>query len=93
MKEYWIYILTNKSGTLYTGVTSDLRQRVHQHKEKQFKGFTERYNIDKLVYCEVHQSVHDAIRREKQLKGWRRAKKIVLIEESNPEWRDLSEDL
>jgi len=93
VKEYWVYILTNKSGTLYVGVTSDLRRRIQQHRTKEFGGFTAKYNIDKLVYCEVHQSVHDAIGREKQLKGWRREKKISLIEESNPKWRDLSESL
>ncbi|MDK1021979.1 MAG: GIY-YIG nuclease family protein [Candidatus Hydrogenedentes bacterium] len=93
MTEYWVYILTNKSGTLYIGVTSDIHKRIHQHKEKQIEGFTKKYNIDQLVYCETHQSIHDAIRREKQLKGWLRAKKIALIEKSNPEWRDLSGDL
>ncbi|MCH8204318.1 MAG: GIY-YIG nuclease family protein [Candidatus Hydrogenedentes bacterium] len=93
MKEYAVYILTNKSRTLYTGVTSDICRRVRQHKTKDTKGFRQKYNIDRLVYCEVHQSVHDAIRREKQIKGWLRAKKIGLIEESNPNWRDLSDDI
>ncbi|MDK1021978.1 MAG: GIY-YIG nuclease family protein [Candidatus Hydrogenedentes bacterium] len=93
MKEFVVYIMTNKSGTLYTGVTSDVHRRVEQHKAKETKGFTQKYNIDQLVYCEVHQSVHDAIRREKQIKGWRRTKKIALIEESNPKWRDLSDEL
>ncbi len=93
MKEYAVYILTNKSGTLYTGVTSDIRGRIHQHKAKETRGFTQKYNIDRLVYCEVHPSVHDAIWREKQIKDWLRAKKIAPIEESNPKWRDLSDDV
>ena len=88
------YIVTNKKrGTLYTGVTSDLAVRVYQHKTKVFKGFTSRYNLDKLVWFEEHPRIVDAIAREKQIKGWTRKKKITLIEDYNPLWRDLYEFL
>lgn len=91
MKQYYIYIMTNKSGTLYTGVTDDLERRVHEHKKRLTEGFTKRYNITKLVYYEVTNDVHAAIKREKQVKGWLRRKKIALIEAMNPHWTDLSE--
>jgi putative endonuclease len=86
MKSYCVYIMTNKSKTLYTGVTSDLEQRVYEHKNKIIPGFTSKYNLTKLVYYEEYSDVHLAIEREKQIKGWLRAKKIVLIEAENPEW-------
>ena len=89
---YYVYILTNKANTVfYIGVTSDIEQRIWQHKEKIFKGFTSRYNCNKLVYFENFQWVHDAIAREKQLKGGSRQKKIDLIVKENPSWSDLSE--
>jgi putative endonuclease len=84
--------MTNKSKTLYIGVTSNLMRRVREHKEKLIEGFTSKYNIHILVYYESTSNVHAALDREKQLKGWLRAKKIVLIESMNPEWKDLSEE-
>jgi putative endonuclease len=92
MKPGYIYILTNKNNTtLYVGVTSNLTQRMHQHKEKHDKkSFTARYNIDKLVYYEAFQMIGDAIAREKQLKAGSRAKKIALIEKENSAWNDLT---
>ena len=91
-KEYYVYIMTNKSKTLYTGVTNDLVRRVYEHKSKIISGFTSRYNITKLVYFEAGDNINVAIAREKQIKGWLRAKKIALIESINPNWKDLSED-
>lgn len=93
MKDYYVYIITNKSKTLYTGVSNNLTRRVYEHKHKLVKGFTKKYNIDKLVYFEVFNNVDDAIRREKQIKGWLRKKKITLIESINPQWKDLSDGL
>jgi len=91
MKEYYVYIMTNRSRTLYTGITGDLERRVWQHKQKEGSRFTAKYNIRFLVYYERFPDVRDAISREKQIKGWLRAKKIVLIESLNSEWKDLSE--
>ena len=82
--------MTNKSGTLYTGVTNDLGRRVYEHKKKLVSGFTAKYNIDRLVYYEATEDVNAAISREKQIKGWLRAKKIALIDSMNPQWADLS---
>lgn len=83
--------MTNKGNTtLYTGVTSSIVGRVRQHKDREVKGFTSRYNMTKLVYFEEHQYVQDAIAREKQIKAGSRKKKIDLIESTNPEWKDLS---
>jgi putative endonuclease len=82
--------MTNKSRTLYTGVTNDLERRVYEHKQKLVAGFTAKYNIDRLVYYEATEDVNAAISREKQIKGWLRAKKIALIESMNPDWVDLS---
>jgi len=93
MKRCHVYIVTNKTRTLYTGVTSLLRFRVNQHKEKVFPGFTSKYKIYKLVYFEEFSDIRDAIAREKQIKGLLRSKKIALIESINPEWKDLSEGL
>ncbi len=90
-KQYYAYIMTNRSGTLYIGVTNDLVRRVYQHKTKQIEGFTKRYHLTKLVYYEVGEDVREAIAREKQLKGWRRSKKLALINSSNPKWNDLSD--
>jgi putative endonuclease len=92
MTDYYVYIMTNHSRTLYTGVTNNLKRRVAEHKSKIVPGFTRKYNIDKIVYFEVTNDVYSAITREKQIKGWARKKKIALIESANPEWRDLSED-
>ena len=90
MKNYYVYIMTNKSKTLYTGVTNDLTRRVYEHKHKLIPGFTQKYNITKLVYYEETSDIHAAIAREKQSKGWLREKKINLIESMNPNWVDLS---
>lgn len=90
-QHHYVYIMTNRSRTLYTGVTNDLRRRVYEHKHKLVPGFTEKYNITRLVYFEETPNVQAALAREKQIKGWLRAKKIALIEDANPEWRDLSE--
>lgn len=88
---YCVYIMTNHSRTLYVGVTSELEKRVQQHKQKLIPGFTARYNIGILVYYEMTSDVRAAIAREKQIKGWLRAKKVALIESVNPHWEDLSE--
>jgi len=90
-RTYYVYILTNRSGTLYTGFTGALRTRVLQHRTKQVEGFTQRYRIDRLLYYETFRDVWSAIEREKQIKGWVRRKKLELIATMNPEWRDLSE--
>jgi putative endonuclease len=90
LKTYYVYILTNRSKTLYTGVTNNLIRRIYEHKQKLITGFTEKYKIDRLVYYEETSNVEAAIAREKQIKGWLREKKIVLIESMNPEWKDLS---
>ena len=84
--------MSNKSSTLYTGVTNDLERRVHQHKCKSIEGLTKRYNITRLVYFESTDDGTVAIAREKQIKGMLRNKKIELIKTLNPEWKDLSED-
>ena len=87
--QYWAYIMSSLSGTLYIGVTSDLELRVWQHKTGVFEGFSKKYSCTRLVYREEFDSVFKAISREKQLKGWRRSKKIALIERQNPRWEDL----
>ncbi len=87
---YYIYILTNKNNTvIYTGVTNDLVRRIHEHKNKLIKGFTEKYNVDKLVYYEVFDFIELAIKREKQIKGYSRSKKDLLIDQKNPERKEL----
>lgn len=94
MKQPAVYILASKrNGTLYIGVTSDVVQRVSQHKEDVSDGFTKKYGVHQLVYCKYHESMEDAIAREKQLKKWNRAWKLRLIEEKNPEWRDILDTL
>ena len=86
----YVYIMTNKHNTvLYTGVTNDLIRRVYEHKEKLVKGFTKKYNVNKLVYYEIADEIYYAIEREKQIKGGSRQKKIDLILSMNPEWKDL----
>ncbi len=84
--------MTNKSRTLYTGMTNNLKRRVSEHKAKQVQGFTQKYNITRLIYYESFNYAQDAITREKQIKGWLRIKKINLIESVNPKWKDISED-
>ena len=92
-QQYYLYIITNKTyGTLYIGVTNDLERRIFEHKNKLLEGFTKRYGLDKLVYFESFQYVNDDIKREKNIKKWKRQWKIDLIEESNPNWKDLSKD-
>jgi putative endonuclease len=91
MKTYSVYIMASKSRTLYTGVTSNLPQRVWQHREKRLPGFSAKYNTTRLVYFENFSEVLSAIQREKQIKGWLRSKKIALIESANRDWKDLSE--
>ncbi|MCX7839585.1 MAG: GIY-YIG nuclease family protein [Anaerolineae bacterium] len=92
MKNYYVYIMANRTRMLYTGVTNNLERRVYEHKNRIIPGFTSRYNITRLVYYEVFSDIRDAIAREKQIKGWLRAKKIALIESMNPKWNDLSEE-
>jgi len=87
---YFVYIVASLSRTLYIGVTNDLVRRVHEHKMKEVRGFTASYNINRLVWFEEFANPSDAIAREKQLKNWRRDKKIQLIESVNPSWEDLS---
>lgn len=90
-KTYYTYILASKkNGTLYIGITSDLEKRIVEHKTKTFKGFTEKYDVNMLVYFEIFSDVYDAIAREKQLKKWNRKWKIELIEKTNPTWEDLA---
>jgi len=92
--QYYVYLLTNYNNTvIYTGVTSDLQQRVWQHREKFVEGFTKRYNVWKLAYYEVAEDVMAAIEREKQIKAGSRRKKVALIEAENPTWRDLYHEL
>ena len=81
---YYVYIMANLHGTLYTGVTGDLQKRVFEHKNKLIPGFTKKYNIDRLVYFEETSDIREAIVREKQIKSWRRSKKIALIKSTNP---------
>jgi len=84
--------MTNESKTLYVGVTNNLQRRVYEHKNKMIQGFTSKYNITKVVYFEVFNDIESSIKREKQIKGWLRKKKIDLIESMNPDWNDLSEE-
>ena len=91
---YYVYILTNKNhSVLYTGVTGNIERRMYEHKNKLIEGFTKRYNADKLVFFEAFNNVNDALEAEKKIKGWKREKKVSLIEGINPSWNDLSIDL
>jgi putative endonuclease len=90
MRTFYVYIMAGKYRTLYAGMTNDLERRVFEHKHKLTPGFTSKYNINRLVYIETFNHVRDAIRREKQIKGWLRARKVALIISSNPTWKDLS---
>ncbi len=89
-KTYFVYIMSNVSKMLYTGVTNDLEHRVFQHKTKEVDGFTKKYNIHRLVYFEAFGNIPEAIAREKQIKGWLRKRKVALIESVNPDWKDLA---
>jgi putative endonuclease len=91
-RTYYVYILASLSGVLYTGVTNSLHRRVAQHRLKQIPGFTKKYNVTRLVYCETFGDVRVAIAREKEIKAWRRAKRVALIGSMNPKWADLAED-
>ena len=91
-KMYYCYIVASRSHNFYVGMTSEIEIRVRQHKEGRFDGYSKKYNCNRLVWFERYPYVYNAIAREKQLKGWSRAKKIVLIERENPAWVDLSEE-
>jgi len=91
-RDYFVYVLANWSRTLYVGVTRDLERRLFEHREGLVQGFTRKYRIHRLVYFEATTDVLAAISREKQLKSWRRCRKVALIESANPCWRDLSEE-
>ena len=92
-KAYYVYLLTNwNNKVVYVGMTNDLQRRIFEHKEKQVKGFTEKYNVHKLVYYEQTPEVEVALNREKEIKKWRREKKNKLVENANPQWLDLIDD-
>lgn len=94
MKQYFLYIMASKkNGTLYVGVISDIIKRVYEHKEGIIKGFTSQYDIKTLVYYEVFKDVEEAIKREKNVKAWKRDWKLKIIEEKNPDWLDLYDDI
>jgi putative endonuclease len=94
MGQYFVYMLASKkNGTIYIGVTNNLLKRVFEHKNNLVAGFTQKYNVHSLVYYEVYQNIFDAITREKRMKKWKRQWKIRLIEESNPNWEDLYDNL
>jgi putative endonuclease len=93
MKQFFVYILASKSRVLYIGVTNDLARRVYEHKQGSIEGFTKRYQVNRLVYFETTCNIRAAITKEKQIKGWLRARKISLIESINPHWEDLSTSL
>lgn len=94
MKSYYVYILASRrDGAIYVGITSDLVKRVYEHRSKAVPGFASRYNITRLVWFEIYDDPLTAIAREKELKKWRRAWKVALIDEANPGWRDLWEDI
>ena len=93
-KHYYTYIITNKSNrVLYTGITSDLKKRIYQHKEKLITGFSSKYNVNKLVYYEIYEDPENAILREKQIKAGSRKNKIKLIENMNKNWKDLYDEI
>lgn len=92
MRQYFTYIMSSPGGTLYTTVTNNIVNRVLTHKQKQPSGFTKKYNVTRLVYYEDSPSIYIAIAREKEIKGWKRVRKIALIELMNPKWSDLAED-
>ena len=91
-RTYCVYIMGSLSGTLYIGMASNLHKRVFEHKFHRIEGFTDKYQVERLLYRESFDEVQKAINRERQLKGWRRSKKIALIEFSNPQWLDLAQE-
>ena len=89
-RTYWVYILASvRNGTLYIGVTNDLARRTSEHREGQVRGFTRKYAVKRLVWCEAHNDINEAIAQEKRIKRWKRAWKLALIEKTNPDWDDL----
>ena len=93
-KQAYVYLMTNKSNkVIYTGVISDLIKRIYEHKSKLIGGFTKKYNVNKLVYYEIHDDISEAIKREKQIKNWSRQKKIDMINILNEDWKDLYESI
>jgi len=92
-RDYFVYIMANQSRTLYVGVTNNIRRRVRQHNDGEAPGFTSKYKTTCLVYVERFANINSAIAREKQIKGWRRDKKVLLIQKENPDWNDLAEFL
>ena len=92
-KRYFVYILASHSRVIYIGMTNNLQRRVAQHQQKLVEGFTQKYNVTRLVHYEMTEDVHAALAREKQIKSWRRSKKVALIESMNPAWKDLSDEL
>ena len=90
---YYVYIMSSQSGILYTGITSKLNKRVGEHKEGQIPGFTKKYKVSRLVYYEMHQNVNAAIAREKQIKRWRREKKVLLVDTMNRGWNDVAREI
>jgi len=93
LRSYFIYIMSSRTHTLYIGVTNDLIRRIDEHQGGEFAGFTAKYKVNRLVYFEQYDDIGAAIAREKQLKNWRREKKIALVRSTNPGWTDLSLDL
>ena len=91
MEAYYVYIIASRSGTLYVGMAKDIKERIRQHKKHLIPGFTDKYNIDRLLYFEKAPNVVSAAKRESQIKKWRREKKVALIDLQNPGWQDLSE--
>ena len=92
-KRFYVYILASgRNGTLYTGMTSNLPRRIMEHKQHILKGFTDKYNVTRLVYAERYETFASAVTREKQIKAWQRKWKLRLIEELNPDWKDLAEE-
>jgi putative endonuclease len=91
-RSYWVYIMSSATGTIYVGVTNDIERRVYEHKHKLLPGFTSRYNITRLIYCEEYDDIREAIGREKEIKKWRREKKDDLVDGMNPMRYDLAED-
>jgi putative endonuclease len=92
-KIFHVYLMASKSGVLYIGMTNNLLRRIYEHKEKTREGFSQRYNVGKLVWYELHGTAPSAISREKQIKSWRRSKKVALIDAKNPKWHDLTLEL
>ena len=92
MRTFYVYVLGSKTGTLYVGVTNDIERRVHEHKHHLIPGFTDKYNVDRLLYFETTNDPISAISKEKQIKKWSREKKVALIDSMNAAWDDLSED-